>query len=119
MKYRPLGASGLMVSELCLGTMVFGETGARGTDAASAEKIIYAYLVAGGNHLDTADVYAGGRSEEIVGKAIKGRRDQVVLATKVRFAMGEKPNQQGLSRLHIQQGVEASLRRLGTGSDRE
>ena len=114
MKYRPLGASGLLVSELCLGTMVFGETGARGTDAASAEKIIYAYLLAGGNHLDTADVYAGGRSEEIVGKALKGRRDKVVLATKVRFSMGEGLNQQGLSRLHIQQGVEASLRRLDT-----
>lgn len=114
MKYRPLGASGLMVSELCLGTMVFGETGARGTDAKAAEVIIHTFLEAGGNHIDTADVYAGGRSEEIVGKALKNHRERVVLATKVRFSMGEEPNQQGLSRLHIQQGVEASLRRLDT-----
>lgn len=114
MKYRTLGACGLVVSEFCLGTMVFGETGARATDPQMAERIIHAYLDAGGNHIDTADVYASGKSEEIVGKALEGHRAQVVLATKVRFAMGSRPNQQGLSRLHIVQGVEGSLRRLRT-----
>jgi aryl-alcohol dehydrogenase-like predicted oxidoreductase len=72
------------------------------------------FLDAGGNHIDTADVYAGGRSEEIVGNALKGKRQQAFLASKVRFATGKGPNDQGLSRLHIIQAVEASLRRLQT-----
>ena len=114
MKYNPLGKSGLLVSELCLGAMIFGENTSRGADQPTAERIIHKYLDLGGNHLDTANVYADGRSEEIVGAAIQGRRNQVVLATKVRFATGPGPNDQGLSRYHILQSVEASLRRLRT-----
>ena len=114
MKYNPLGNSGLMVSALCLGTMIFGEENTRGASPKDAERIIHAYLDAGGNHIDTANVYAGGHSERIIGNAIKGKRDQVVLATKVRFAMGDGANDQGLSRYHIQNSVEASLKRLKT-----
>jgi len=114
MRFKPLGNSGLIVSELCLGTMIFGEDSKRSTPADQAKKIIHCFLDSGGNHIDTANVYAGGRSEEIVGKAIQDRRDQVVLATKVRFAMGDGPNDQGLSRHHILQSVEDSLRRLKT-----
>jgi aryl-alcohol dehydrogenase-like predicted oxidoreductase len=114
MKYKPLGGSGLMVSKLCLGTMIFGEEGQRGTDEATATRMIHRFLDAGGNHVDTANVYAGGRSEEILGRAIQGKRDQVVLATKVRFPMGEGPNDLGLSRYHIIRSVEDSLRRTQT-----
>jgi aryl-alcohol dehydrogenase-like predicted oxidoreductase len=114
MRYRPLGQSGLMVSELCLGTMVFGEESSRGTSAYDAERIIARFIDAGGNHIDTANVYADGGSEQIVGEALKGKRKDVVLATKVRFAMGEGPNDEGLSRLHIIKSVEDSLRRLDT-----
>jgi aryl-alcohol dehydrogenase-like predicted oxidoreductase len=114
MKYHPLGKSGIIASELCLGTMVFGEQGSRGTDQRTAERIIHKFLDAGGNHIDTANVYAGGRSEEILGEALKQHREKVVLATKVRFAMGDDANEQGLSRLNIFRGVEASLRRMQT-----
>ena len=115
MEYRYLGRSGLKVSELCLGTMVFGEQSDRGTSPQEAANIIDRFLDAGGNHIDTANVYAGGRSEEIVGSALAQKRASVVLATKVRFAMGAGPNDQGLSRFHIIHAVDASLRRLGTG----
>jgi len=104
-----------MVSELCLGTMIFGEDSPRSADEATATRLIHQFLDAGGNFVDTADVYAGGRSEEITGRAIRNRRDQVVLATKVRFATGDAPNDAGLSRRHILAGCEASLRRLNTG----
>ncbi len=114
MRYNRLGNSGLLVSDLCLGTMIFGEDGTRGTAPHDARHIIHAYLDAGGNHLDTANVYAGGTSEEIVGQAVKGKRDKVIIATKVRFPMGTDRNEQGLSRHHIIQAVEASLRRLDT-----
>lgn len=114
MHYRTLGKSGLLVSELALGTMIFGEEGWRGTDEATASRMIHHFLDAGGNHIDTANVYAGGRSEEILGRAIHDRRDQVVLATKVRFPMGKGPNAEGLSRYHILQSAEASLLRLQT-----
>ena len=97
MRYRSLGRSGLKVSELCLGTMVFGEQSDRGTPPQAAANIIDHFLGAGGNHIDTANVYAGGRSEEIVGSALAKKRANVVLATKVRFAMGARPNDQGLS----------------------
>jgi aryl-alcohol dehydrogenase-like predicted oxidoreductase len=113
MECEPLGCSGLMVSELCLGTMIFGDE-ARGTDEPTAMRMIHQFLDAGGNFIDTADVYVGGYSEEITGKALKDRRDRVVLATKVRFAMGDDPNDVGLSRRHVIAGCEASLRRLGT-----
>lgn len=112
MKFKQLGRSGLLVSDLCLGTMIFGETNERGTPPAEAERMIHRYLDAGGNHLDTANVYADGRSEEIVGRALAGRRADVILATKVRF--GGPVNQQGLSRHHIFQAVDRSLRRLQT-----
>ena len=114
MRYKPLGSSGLIVSELCLGTMIFGEDSKRSTPADEAENIIHHYLDKGGNHIDTANVYADGRSEEIVGTSIQDRRDQVILATKVRFSMGDGPNDQGLSRHHIIRSVEDSLRRLKT-----
>ncbi len=114
MEYRRLGRSGLLVSELALGTMVFGEDGPRAASPEDATAMIHRFLDAGGNHVDTADVYASGRSEEIVGKAIKLRRDEVVLATKVRFPMGDGPNDQGSSRHHILSGVDASLQRLDT-----
>jgi aryl-alcohol dehydrogenase-like predicted oxidoreductase len=114
MKYRQLGNSGLLVSELTLGTMIFGEDSQRSTPPAEAENLIQRYLDAGGNHIDTADIYAAGRSEEIVGMAIKGKRHQVVLATKVNFPLCDRPNGLGLSRYHIMDAVNASLRRLQT-----
>ena len=114
MKYRHLGRSGLNVSELCLGPMVFGEDSTRAADEATAVRMVHRFLDSGGNHIDTANLYAEGRSEEIVGKAIKNRRDQVVLATKVRFPVGEGPNELGLSRYHILSSVEDSLRRMQT-----
>ncbi|MFN2490997.1 MAG: aldo/keto reductase [Actinomycetota bacterium] len=110
MQYRRLGWSGAMVSELCLGTMTFG----REIDEDAARAMIDRFLDAGGNFIDTANVYSNGTSEEITGRAIKGRRDDLVLATKVRFPMGEGPNDVGVSRKHILRQCEASLRRLGT-----
>ncbi|PZE21835.1 aldo/keto reductase [Paenibacillus xerothermodurans] len=110
MHFRVLGKSGIAVSELCLGTMTFGKA----TNEADATTMIHRFLDAGGNFLDTADVYAGGRSEEIAGQAIRDRRSDVILATKVRFATGDNINHAGLSRKHILDGVEASLRRLKT-----
>ena len=114
MRYSTLGRSGLAVTDLALGTMVFGEDSPRSASAEDSVRMIHAYLDAGGNHIDTANVYAGGRSEEIVGSALTGRRADVVLATKVRFPVGEGPNAQGLSRRHIMASVSDSLGRLGT-----
>lgn len=114
MKYRPLGRSGLLVSELALGTMIFGEDSPRSTLPEEAKRMICRFLEAGGNHIDTANVYADGRAEEIVGEALRGRRHQVVLATKVRFRTGNGPNDVGLSRYHVMRSVEDSLRRLQT-----
>jgi aryl-alcohol dehydrogenase-like predicted oxidoreductase len=112
MEYRTLGRTGVKVSPLCLGAMMFGEWGNPDHDASI--RIIHRALDAGLNFVDTADVYSGGESEEIVAKALKGRRDQVVLATKVHFPMGERPNEGGNSRRWIIQECEASLRRLDT-----
>ena len=84
MKFRKLGKSGLLVSELALGTMIFGEDSQRSTPEKAAVEIISAYIDHGGNHIDTANVYAGGRSEEIIGKAIKGKRSKLIIATKIR-----------------------------------
>ena len=119
MKFRPLADTGVFVSELCLGTMTFGGTGQiwemiGGLDQAAATAIVHRALDAGINFVDTADVYATGQSETMVGKAIEGRRHDVVLATKIRGRMGPGANQVGLSRLHIVEGVEASLKRLNT-----
>jgi aryl-alcohol dehydrogenase-like predicted oxidoreductase len=112
MEYRPLGRTGVQVSKLCLGTMMFGAWG--NTDHDDSIRIIHRALDAGINFVDTADVYSAGESEEIVGKALKGRRDDVVLATKFYVPMGEDPNQRGGSRRWIMTEVENSLRRLGT-----
>ncbi len=108
MEYRNLGASGLKVSPLCLGAMMFGEWGNR--DHEQCIRIIHHALDAGINFIDTPNIYSGGESEVIVGKAIADRRDDVVLATKVRGKMGEEPNQQGLSRKAIEEQLDASLR---------
>ena len=111
MQYRMLGRTGVKVSELCLGAMTFG----RETTEEDSFRIMDAFVEAGGNFVDTADVYSRGVSETIVGKWLAGTdRDDVVVATKVRFPMGEGPNEIGLSRKHIMAGVEASLTRLGT-----
>src|SRR5262245_13318309 len=119
MKYRPLAGTGVFVSELCLGTMTFGGRGAiweaiGGTDQAVVDSIVNRALEAGINFIDTANVYAAGESETMLGKALGARRHDVVLATKVRGRTGQGANQVGLSRLHIVQAVEASLTRLGT-----
>ena len=112
MDYRPLGRTGVQVSKLCLGTMMFGAWG--NTDHDDSIRIIHRALDAGVNFVDSADVYSAGESEEIVGKALKGRRDDVVLATKFWGPMGEGANQGGVSRRWIISEVESSLRRLGT-----
>ena len=114
MKYAPIGRSGLITSNLTLGSMIFGEQSNRSTPEKEALEIIDYYLDAGGNHIDTADVYAGGRSEEIVGKSLKNRRKEVILATKVRFRTRPNLNAEGLSRLNIVEGVHSSLKRLQT-----
>jgi aryl-alcohol dehydrogenase-like predicted oxidoreductase len=112
MEHRQLGRTGVSVSPLCLGAMMFGAWG--NPDHDESIRIIHRALDAGVNFVDTADVYSRGESEEIVGKALQGRRDAVVLATKVHGAMGDDPNQKGNSRRWIMQECEASLRRLGT-----
>jgi aryl-alcohol dehydrogenase-like predicted oxidoreductase len=112
MDHRPLGRTGVQVSKLCLGTMMLGAWG--NADHDDSIRIIHAALDAGVNFVDTANVYSAGESEEILGKALKGRRDDVVLATKVCGPMGEDPNRRGISRRWIVTEVEHSLRRLGT-----
>jgi aryl-alcohol dehydrogenase-like predicted oxidoreductase len=112
MEYRTLGRTGVRVSPLCLGAMMFGAWG--NPDHEDSVRIIHRALDAGVNFVDTADVYSSGESEEIVGKALKGRRDQVVLATKVHGSMGDDANERGNSRRWILRECEASLRRLGT-----
>jgi aryl-alcohol dehydrogenase-like predicted oxidoreductase len=112
MKYRSLGRTGLKVSPFCLGAMMFGAWG--NPDHDDAISIIRDALAAGINFIDTADVYSAGESETIVGKAIKGRRDGLVIATKFHLPMGEDPNMAGNSRRWIMRACEDSLRRLGT-----
>jgi len=112
MRHRSLGTTGVKVSPLCLGAMMFGAFGNRDHD--DCVRIIHAALDAGLNFIDTADVYSAGESEEIVGKALVGRRDDVVLATKLHGGMGDDPNHRGNSRRWIVREVESSLRRLGT-----
>jgi aryl-alcohol dehydrogenase-like predicted oxidoreductase len=110
MDYRRLGSSGLKVSEICLGTMTFGH----GTDNAEAERIVQTSLDAGVMFFDTADGYSDGASETMLGRALGARRREAVIATKVFNAMGPGPNDSGMSRVHIMNAVEDSLRRLGT-----
>ena len=112
MTHRPLARTGVQVSPLCLGAMMFGAWG--NPDHDESIRVIHRALDAGINFIDTADVYSRGESEEIVGKAIAGRRDDVVLATKVHGTMGDDPNQSGNSRRWIIREVEDSLRRLKT-----
>jgi aryl-alcohol dehydrogenase-like predicted oxidoreductase len=113
MDYRPLGRTGIRVSQLCLGAMMFGAVG--NPDHEDSIRIIHRALDAGINFIDTADAYSHGESEQIVAKALAGgRRENVVLATKVGLPFGEDPNHRGASRRWITQAVEGSLRRLGT-----
>jgi aryl-alcohol dehydrogenase-like predicted oxidoreductase len=110
MDYRNLGRSGLKVSEICLGTMTFGN----GADQDEATRMVHATLDAGVNFFDTANAYVWGKSEAMLGVALKGKRHQAVVASKVFNPMGPGPNDSGGSRLHIKQEVEASLKRLQT-----
>ena len=118
MEYVNLGKSGLKVSRICLGTMTFGSKKWRDwtLEEDEARPIYRRAAELGINFFDTADVYSLGVSEEITGRALKemfARRDEYVVATKVHQPMGEKPNQRGLSRKHILESIDASLRRLG------
>lgn len=113
MRMRKLGRTGLKVSNLCLGAMTFGNA-QWGCDEATSKAIVDRFIEAGGNFIDTADIYSTGVSEEITGRAIRDRRQSVVLATKVAGPMGSGPNDLGLSRKHILDAVDASLRRLST-----
>jgi aryl-alcohol dehydrogenase-like predicted oxidoreductase len=112
--YPPLGRSGLQVSRACLGTANFGTAWGLGVPEDEARPIIDAYLDAGHNFLDTADNYNAGESERIVGAAVRGRRESVVIATKAYQPHGPGPNRSGLSRVHLNRALEASLRRLDT-----
>ena len=118
MEYRQLGYTGVRVSALALGTMTFGGRGnfalVGDVDVDVARRMVEQSIDAGVNFIDTADVYSDGRSEEIVGEVIKGYRDQIVLATKARYAMGDGQNDAGLSRRYLLRACEASLRRLQT-----
>ena len=118
MEYRYLGRSGLRVSTLTMGTMTFGGGGdfakVGASDLGEARRLIDLCLDGGVNLIDTANVYSMGASEEIIGQAVAGRRHDLLIASKVRFRMGEGQNDEGLSRWHILRQVEASLKRLGT-----
>lgn len=118
MKYRILGDTGILVSELCFGAMTFGGTGmwtpVGKTQQEEADKLVGIALDAGINFFDTANVYSTGLSEQILGKALGSKRKDIILATKVRGKMGDGVNQVGLSRVHIMQQVDESLKRLGT-----
>jgi aryl-alcohol dehydrogenase-like predicted oxidoreductase len=119
MNYRQLGGSGLKVPELTLGTATFGGTNEffkswGATDAAEATRLVDICLEAGANMFDSADVYSDGQAEEVLGKAIEGRRDQVLISTKATFRAGKGPNDVGSSRHHLLRSIDASLRRLGT-----
>ena len=114
MEYVRLGNSGLQVSRACLGAMMFGHGPNAPCDETESRRIVDAFLDAGNNFIDTANRYTGGESEEVVGRAIKQRRDDVVLATKGFMPIGEGPNDRGLGRKYLTRALEDSLRRLGT-----
>lgn len=109
-----MGRSGLKVSRACLGTVNFGTAWGLGVEEGEARPVIDAFLDAGHNFIDTAANYAAGQSEEIVGRAVRGKRDSVVIATKGFMPQGPGPNDRGLSRVHLTRALDASLRRLGT-----
>ena len=110
MDYRTLGRCGARVSPICLGTMMFGGQ----TNEADSTRIIHRAIDGGINFIDTANMYSLGESERVVGRAIADRRDRVMLATKGRQKMGDGPNDQGASRVHLMHELNASLKRLGT-----
>ncbi len=110
MEHRLLGTTGLRVSALCFGTMSFGDM----ADEATSAALYHRAREAGVDFFDCANVYSAGRAEEILGRLVAGERNRVVLTTKVGFPMGQDPNDRGLSRRHVRQSIEASLRRLGT-----
>ena len=110
MDYRNLGRAGLKVSEICLGTMTMGN----GADQAEASRMVDAAMAAGVNFFDTANAYVGGTSETMLGVALKGKRHDAIVATKFFNPMGHRPNDSGMSRLHIKQQIEGSLKRLQT-----
>lgn len=114
MKYNQLGTSELQLSEFSLGTSIYGEGAAKGVSEMDAIDLIHFYLDMGGNHIDTADVYADGLAEEIIGKAIKNKRGKVVISTKVGFSYNRQIHEHGLKAAHIIHSVEKSLRRLQT-----
>src|SRR5262249_23809834 len=119
MKFRQLADTGVFVSELCLGAMTFGGRGQQwqmigGLGQSEVDAVVHRALDGGINFIDTADVYSNGESETMLGKALAGRRHQIVLATKVRGRMGSGPNQVRLSRLHIMAAIDASLTRWNT-----
>jgi aryl-alcohol dehydrogenase-like predicted oxidoreductase len=114
MEYLTLGHSGLHVSRACLGAMMFGHSATAPCNEDEARRIIDGFLGGGGNFIDTANRYTGGESEEVVGRAIKARRDEVVLATKGFMPIGDGPNDRGLGRKYLTRALEDSLRRLGT-----
>ncbi len=118
MEYRQLGRSGFMVPELSLGTGTFGGVGRLAawgtTDANEARRLVDICLEAGLTMFDTADIYSAGKSEEVLGEAIRGRRDDVLISTKATFRAGDGPNDVGSSRFHLIRTIEAQLRRLGT-----
>ena len=114
MEYLTLGRSGLHVSRACLGTMMFGHSATAPCNEDEARRIIDGFLGYGGNFIDTANGYTGGESEEVVGRVIKAKRDEVVLATKGFMPIGEGPNDRGLGRKYLTRALENSLRRLGT-----
>ena len=108
MEYRRLGKSGLKVSEICLGTMTFGH----GADETESERMVHLAWDTGVNFFDTANSYSEGESEILLGKALKGRRRDAVVATKFFNPMGSGPNDSGMSRVHIMQAIDDSLKRL-------
>ena len=120
MEYRQLGSSGLFVPVLCFGTATFGGgddffKAWGSTEVKEATRLVDVCMEAGANFFDTADIYSDGLSEEILGKAIAGRRDKMILSTKATFTFGnEGPNNQGSSRFHLLKQIEGSLQRLGT-----
>jgi aryl-alcohol dehydrogenase-like predicted oxidoreductase len=113
MEFRTLGRSGLKVSRACLGAMNFGTSNQAPCNEAEAGRIIDAFLGAGANFIDTANIYTAGQSEEIVGRAVKGRREKAVIATKGRGPIGAGQNDMGLSRLYLTRALDESLKRLG------